>query len=145
MKTLRSIIAIAITALLLPATSPAHRESELAGTLEQVLQNHLKAYDAEDVTGTLRDVHTKSPEYQTTRQELSGQFAAQDLQIELLSFRFLGHDDEFAVARTKMKFVGPPGSSFDDNVLDSITVFHQENGAWKLWSDEVLGVEFLAD
>jgi hypothetical protein len=145
MKTLRSIIAIAITALLLPATSPAHRESELAGTLEQVLQNHLKAYDAEDAAGTLRDVHTKSPEYKRTSQEIADQFAAQDLSAELVTFRFLGHDDEFAVARTKVKFVGPPGSSFDDNILDSITVFHQENGTWKLWSDEVLGVEFIPD
>ena len=51
--------------------------------------------------------------------------------------------DEFAVARTKMKFTSPAGSSFNDHVLDSITVFHQEAGVWKIWSDEALGVQFL--
>jgi hypothetical protein len=145
MKTLRSATALAIAALVLPAPGLAHRESDLAATLEQVLVNHLKAYDAEDASGTLRDLHTKSPEYKRTAQEIAQQFAAQDLSAELVTFRFLGHDDEFAVARTKVKFAGPPGSSFADNILDSITVFHQENGTWKLWSDEALGVEFIPD
>ena len=143
MKTTRLAIAFSIVALSLPAVSTAHEESALEKSLKQVLTSHLKAYDDESVEGTLRDVHTKSPEYDKTKQEIGAQFAGQDLRLELVGFRLFGHDDEFAVARTKTKFTGAPGSGFRDNVLDSITVFHQENGAWKLWSDDVLGVEFL--
>jgi len=143
MKTTRSAIALPIVALLLPGACLAHEDPALAATLRGVLASHLQAYDDEDVDRTLREVHTKSPEYDRTKGELASQLAAHDLRIELVSFRFLGHDDEFAVARTKTKFVGSGGSSFQDNVVDGITVFHQESGAWKLWSDEVLGVEFL--
>ena len=30
------------------------------------------------------------------------------------------------------------------DAVDSLVLFHQENGVWKLWSDEVLGVELGA-
>jgi len=48
------------------------------------------------------------------------------------------------VARVKTRFVAPPGSGFNDNVADSLVAFHQDGGVWKLWSDEVLGVQFDA-
>jgi hypothetical protein len=144
MKTTRSVIVLWTLALLLPPMGVAHQESGLASTLERVLASHVQGYEDEDVERTLRDIHTKSPEYQQTRGALPAQFKAHDLQAQLVSFRLLGHDDELAVARAKVKVAGAPGSSFHDNVLDTITIFHQEAGTWKIWSDEALGVQFLA-
>jgi hypothetical protein len=66
------------------------------------------------------------------------------VKAELVDFRYMGHDDEFVVARVKTRLVAPPGSGFEDNVVDSLVAFHQEGGVWKVWSDEVLGVEFVA-
>jgi hypothetical protein len=107
-----------------------------------VVENNLRAYDAEDVEGVVRLVHTQSPEYGPTKDEVVGQFRVLDLTPKLVAFEYMGHEDEFAVARVKIKLEGPPGSVFVNNTTDSIVLFHQEGGLWKLWTDEVLGVEF---
>ena len=113
----------------------------LSATLRQVVENNLAAFNGEDVSNTMRSIHTKSPEYADTLAALKDQFGALDARTELVSFRFIGHDDEFAVARVKFKTVNQSGAPFVANVLDTITVFHQENGEWKYWSDQVLGVD----
>jgi hypothetical protein len=41
----------------------------------------------------------------------------------------------------KAKTTGKPGSGFTDNTVDAIVLFHQENGQWKLWSEDVLGID----
>ena len=88
-------------------------------------------------------IHSKSPEYDATQGALSGLFEALDTRTELVGFQYIGHDDEFAVARVKLKTVDQSGEAFAANVIDTITVFHQENGVWKYWSDHILGVELL--
>ena len=105
------------------------------------MEANLRAYDAKDADGAMRSVHTRSPEYEPTRAAMAEQFRDLAVTATLVDFRYMGHDDEFAVARVKTKLVGPPGSDFTDNVTDSVVLFHQEGGTWKLWSDEVLGVQ----
>jgi hypothetical protein len=117
-------------------------DSDLAATLKGTVEDNLRGYNAEDVDATLRSVHKSSPEYDSTKAALADQFRDDDVKAALVDFRYLGHDDEFVVARVKTHFVAPSGSGFNDNVVDSIVVFHQDGGVWKLWSDEVLGVEF---
>ena len=81
---------------------------------------------------TLKYIHTRSPEYEKTKEALKGQFRSLEVRPELVYFRFIGHDDEFAVARVKFKTVATSDAApFQNNVVDSIMVFHQENGVWK--------------
>ena len=115
----------------------------LAGLLRQVVEDNLAAYNREDVPAALNSIHTKSPEYSPTEAALQGQFEALDARADLVDFRYIGHDDEFAVARVKIRTVERSDESFSANVLDTITVFHQEDGVWKFWSDHVLGVELV--
>ena len=68
------------------------------------------------------------------------QFAAEDLAVQLVDFRYIGHDDEFTVARVKTRLTAPPGATFADNVFDSIVLFHREGPVWKVWSDDMVGV-----
>ena len=118
-------------------------DSELTAQLRQVVENNLAAYNREDISSTMQSIHTKSPEYTGMQQVLQNLFSDLDAQTELVSFHFIGHDDEFAVARVKLKTVDESGNPFTANVLDTITIFHQEDGIWKYWSDHVLGVEIL--
>jgi hypothetical protein len=128
-------------AILLAITGMAGAaEDELATTLHGLVQENLRAYDAEDADGVLRTMHSRSPEYDPTKAALPGQFAAQDLAVQLVDFRYIGHDDEFAVARVKTRLTSPPGAGFEDNVVDTIVLFHREGPVWKLWSDDVIGV-----
>jgi hypothetical protein len=45
-----------------------------------------------------------------------------------VSFQYLGHDDEFACARIKTKVTSPGTEGFEDNLSDTVTMFHQEGG-----------------
>ncbi len=137
--TSRSILPAA--ALLLAAAAPAHAGGNGVGdSLRVVAEENVRAYDAEDIDGVLRTMHTRSPEYDRTRKALPDQFRAMDLAVKLVDFKYMGHDDEFAVARVKTQLVGPAGSGFQDNVTESVMLFHKEGSVWKLWSDDVLGV-----
>ena len=121
----------------------ASEDQGLAAKLRNVVQQNLAAYNREDVAGAMTFIHTKSPEYSTTQGALPGQFEVLDARAELVSFDYIGHDNEFAVARVKLKTVDQSEEPFSANVIDTITVFHQEDGVWKYWSDHILGVELL--
>jgi hypothetical protein len=137
-------IGVATLALLCVAASPAPAfvmDGPLAATLRQVMAGNFAAYTHKDVDGTLRTIDTKSPDYETTKNALAEQFKDLDVTPELVSFDYMGHDDEFAVARVKAKTTGKPGSGFADNTVDAIVLFHQEGGEWKLWNEQILAIE----
>jgi hypothetical protein len=138
---------VCVTALVMfsvfSETAGASGDDGLAGVLREVVEQNLAAYNREDAAGAMTFIHTKSPEYGTTQGALPAQFEALDTQTELVGFQYIGHDDEFAVARVKLKTVEQSGEPFSANVLDTITVFHQEDGVWKYWSDHLLGVELV--
>ena len=136
-----------ITAILMVSVfgqpAGASDDGGLATVLRQVVEQNLAAYNREDVAEAMNLIHSKSPEYRTTEGALPGQFEVLDARAELVGFQYIGHDDEFAVARVKLKTVDQSGEPFSANVLDTITVFHQEDGVWKYWSDHLLGVELV--
>ena len=124
-------------------TAVAGNDDGLEATFRQLVENKLAAFNREDVSATMQYIHTKSPEYGSTQEVLSGQFQVLDARTELVDLRYMGHDDEFAVARVKFKTVNQSGEPFEANVLDTIAVFHLEDGVWKYWSDHILGAEFV--
>jgi len=115
------------------------KDAPLAATLRKVIEESYTAYNRKNVDDSMSFIDSKSPGYEKTKKALPRQF---DLgtNTTLVDFRYIGQDDEFAVARVKSKTMGKPGTSFVDNVVDTMTVFHQENGQWKLWDQLVLGV-----
>jgi hypothetical protein len=136
-------VVVQLAALLgLAAVAAGAVDDELAATLRGVVEENLRAYDAEDARGVQRTMHTRSPEYSPTVTAVTRQLDDDDLTVRLVDFKYMGHDDEFAVARVKIKVEGPPGSVYVNNTTDNIVLFHQEGGTWKLWTDEILGVEF---
>jgi hypothetical protein len=135
---------IGILALSLFAGSAGAGEGNgLAAALRDVVEKNLAAFNREDVAATLQTIDTKSPEYTSMQQALPEEFAALDARSELVAFHYIGHDDEFAVARVKYKTVDPSDKNFTANILDTITLFHQEDGVWKYWGDYDLGVEIV--
>ena len=116
-------------------------DAPLAAALRQAVEGNVAAYDRRDVDGTMRFIDTKSPDYESTKAALADQFKDLDATSTLVGFDYIGHDNEFAVARVKLKTTGKPGTGFTDNTVDAIVLFHQENGAWKLWGEEILGVQ----
>jgi len=92
----------------------------------------------------MQNVHTKSPEYRQTQERLTKLFADLDVTVTVTDFHLMGHDDEFAVGRMKLKTTSnAPG--FVDNVVDQLVLLHQEGGVWKFWGDYEIGVELLGN
>jgi hypothetical protein len=128
------------------AVTAGAADDKLGTTLRGVVEENVRAYDARDTDAFLRTLHPKSPGYEATKAILSDQFREGDIKVTLIDYKYIGHDDEFAVARVKMKTMGPPGSTdFQSNVTDSVVLFHRDEfaRAWKLWSDDIIGVEFV--
>ena len=132
---------IAVLAVLSFGAAPA--AAQLAPALKYAWSLNLEAYNHKDVDGTMRTVDSRSPDYAPTKQAIEEQFKDLDVTATLVDFDYMGHDKEFAVARVKTKTTGKPGSGFADNVTDAIVLFHQENGTWKVWSEQILGVDIL--
>jgi len=118
-------------------------EDPLAGSLRRVVEGNLAAFNRKDVNATMNFVDTRSPDYSSTKDELVAEFKDYDLTAELVGFTLIGHDDEFAVARVKTKTSAKPNSGFVNNMVDAIAIFHQENGAWKFWSQQVIDAKTL--
>src|SRR5262250_1314524 len=123
--TMTNRIMVSLVVLLgLTAAAPA-ADDKLATALRGVVEENVRAYDAKDVAGVQRTMDTRSAEYDPTLAALRRQFE-ENLTATLVDFKYIGHDDEFAVARVKLKVEGPPGSAFMNNTSDQIVVFHQE-------------------
>ena len=142
MKRLGVIIA-SLSLAMAAGTTVAGRDQGLTETFRQLVEDKLAAFNREDASATMRYIHTKSPEYDSTQGALKDQFAAMDARTELVDLRYMGHDDEFAVARVKLKTVNESDAPFEANIVDTIAVFHLEDGVWKYWSDYILGAEFV--
>ncbi|MEE4145148.1 MAG: hypothetical protein V2I26_10155 [Halieaceae bacterium] len=138
MKQVGGVIGIMVLSLF-ASTVSASDDDGLAAALRGVVEKNLAAFNREDVQTTLQTIDTRSPEYSSMQQALPEQFAALDARTELVDFRYVGHDDEFAVARVKYRTVDSSDEQFMANILDTMTLFHQENGVWKYWGNYVLG------
>ena len=139
-----SFRSLVLAAALLGATSAsaADADPDLAAALQKVSKDQIAAFDREDVAATLGYAHTKSPSYDEAKTELTALFAEVDAKAEQVSFQYVGHDDEFAVARVKVK-VKATADGFEDNVVDTLTIFHQENGQWKIWDAYLVGGQLV--
>jgi len=132
-----------VAALALGCCGAVPAWAELAPALRSAMQLNLDAYNRKNVDAMMGTVDSHSPDYVSTKKAIEEQFKGEDVTTELVDVTYIGHDDEFAVARNKTKTTSKPGSGFTDNVVDAILVFHQENGDWKLWSEQILGVDIL--
>ena len=112
--------------------------SEIEGLLRRASESYLIANEREDMTALKDACHPESQIVRSVERLQPGLFARYDLKLELLSFRYIGRDGDYAIARgtqNTTKVAGPPGMF---GVLDALYVFKQDDGGWKLWQLSVL-------
>lgn len=136
------LIAVVVSALV-AAPGTALADDALASTLSKVSTDQIAAFNREDVTGTLAFAYTKSPAFDTAKAELAGLFGEADARAEQVGFQYIGHDDEFAVARVKVKVTAADAPGFQNNVVDAIMIFHTEDGSWKVFDSYLLGSQLV--
>jgi hypothetical protein len=69
-------------------------DGPLIPVLRDLVAGNITAYDKEDLDGAMKLVDTHSPDYESTKAALAEQFKDLDVKAELVSFEYIGHDDE---------------------------------------------------
>ncbi len=111
--------------------------------LQRVLLENFDAYEKEEIFRVLSTIHTLSPTYLPTKDVANAIFPDYELKYEVVGFKLLAIDDEYAIARVLQKTFKVEGPKFKDNVIDAFIVYKQEKAQWKLWSQIILGVEYI--
>ena len=136
-------LALAAALLGVGLAPPARADDALASELEKISKDQIAAFNREDAAAMMAFSHTKSPSYEETRTSLTSFFGEVDAKAEQTSFQYIGHDDEFGLARVKVKVTAPGAEGFYDNLVDTIVIFHQEGGKWKVWDSYLVGGELV--
>jgi len=140
---MKTRFALAATLIALTWAPVTRADDALTAALEKVSKDQIAAFNREDLAATMALAHTKSPTYDAARETLGAYFKDQDIKAEQISFQYIGHDDEFALARVKVKVTSPGTEGFEANVADTVTLFHQEDGNWKVWDTYLVGSELV--
>lgn len=118
-------------------------DEDVAEEIKEVVFENLRATQVEDMDAMLATVHSESPLYAQTEELATMLFENYDLSYELQLFRYIEQDGEYAIVRLEFSAQKVAGAEFNDNILDSIHVFRQENGDWKIWSMAILEIEYI--
>jgi hypothetical protein len=124
---------------------PAEKKSdkELTAELKKVMEANRDGINHNDLDLAMSSIHSQSPAFAETK-KVTGQLL-KDFQIKqkIVSFRFLGSDKDYAVARVILETVKVKGPEFRDNSVDSMQIFRKESGKWKVWTSAILDVKLL--
>ena len=142
-KIILAIFCVGIIICSIDAVQAQNMKSDLSETLRGVVTANFQAYEKEDIDKVMKTVHSASPGFQATKEFSSKIFPAFEIKYEMMSFKFIATEGDYALGRVKQKTSKVSGPEFSDNIIDAIVIFKQENGVWKLWSQATLTVEYI--
>ncbi|WP_105901979.1 hypothetical protein [Vibrio gangliei] len=125
-------IKAALLCLFSLCSTPVFADTE-SDVLEVVVDN-FKALENEDIASYMDTIHNQSALYQTTENVLKLTFKAYDLKYDLKDVVLVGEDDKYAYAKVVFETHKVRGPAFQDNQIESLIVFKQINGDWKIWA-----------
>ncbi len=132
------LMTVCLTALL---ASPGWAQG-IEDQIKETVVRNINATESENTEAMMETIHTQSPFYLMTKQQMQPLFENYDLDYELLSYDYIGQTGEYATARVIFRTNKVSGPAFRNNELDIIQIFKQEDGMWKLWSQANLDVKF---
>ncbi len=117
----------------------------VSSQLESVMAAHAAAStkESESLDDLMKTMHPESPAYMQIKMQMEQILPAFDMNVSIAGFKFVGIDDDYAIARVKMKMEKVSGPMFQDHISDQLFVFKQEQGQWKLWQAAILNMEAL--
>ncbi len=118
-------------------------DEDVAEDIKEVVFENLRATQVEDMDAMLATVHSESPNYAQTEKLAAMLFENYDLSYEVLLFRYIEQDGEYAIVRLKYSAQKLAGAEFNDNNIDTVHVFREENGEWKIWGMAILEIEYI--
>jgi hypothetical protein len=125
------------------STRQAATAADVAGELENVMKTNADGITHKDLEKAMSAIHSKSPGFVQTKEITERLLKDYNLKQRIVSFKFLGADKDYAVARVKTETVQDKGPAFKNNVVDSMQVFRKDSGKWKLWTSATLEIKYL--
>jgi len=119
-------------------------QDDTRAQLEQVIIQNLETLNNEDLDGHALTIHIDSLSYEETLSQMRQIFDVYDL-----SYRFdpdwiyIGEDDTYAYARVTSTTKKIEGPEFRDNEIEQIWVFKRFEGEWRVWTSQLLELNFL--
>lgn len=101
---------------------------------EALINQSTTAWDARRPNEILSTIHTQSPLYLQTIQQIQQTFHIYDIEVSVEEFHNLGSDNEDHFGTVIQSFRKRTGPAFQNNKTKSIVVFRMENGTWKIWA-----------
>lgn len=131
---------IIVAAIAVFGALQARATDDLAQALRGVLETNEAAIAKGDVDAMSRTLHSQSPVYAKTRSAMKNW--PFKLKTDILYFKVVGEDGDFAFARVRTKTTKLSGPEFQDNVTDALHAFKKEGADWKIWASLPLTVTF---
>ena len=125
-----------------PRSQDAEPAEDPAAALRKVVDANLAASNREDIDAILATLHPKSPGYAATKQMTSVLIEQYDLEYKLNSFRYVGRDADYAIARCSQDTTRKAGGEFRNNTVDVMHIFRKDGKDWKLWTTAILDVKY---
>jgi hypothetical protein len=112
-------------------------------TPESLINANAEYMNEEDLGGVMTTVHPKSPNYAATEAMAKQIFDRYDLNYKIENIKVLEENDkeakvEFTQVTTKIK-----GKDFKNNKATGIHTLKKDGDSWKVYSTEMVNVEFL--
>ena len=133
----------AIALSLVWADSVCAESNPTADGIKNTVERTLRAYREEDMDAMLSTVHSQAPSYMSIKKDSPTVFENYDINAELISFTFIGQDEDYAVARTKIRYTKISGPAFQNTEFDTFSVYRKENDEWKTWDGCIVDRKYL--
>jgi len=138
MKNVSLILILIIILVVLACSSKKEYE-----TPESLIKANAAYMNEEDLEGVMTTVHPKSPSYDGTEAMAKQIFDRYDLNYKIENIKVLEENDkeakvEFTQVTTKIK-----GKDFKNNKATGIHTLRKDGDSWKVYSTEMVNVEFL--
>ncbi len=98
------------------------------------MTRYTEALDSRAPNEVLAGIHSQSPLFTMTIQQIQQVFPLYDIQVQQQDFRDLGSDGQDHVATVTLSYTKRSGPIFQNNATKAAVVFRQENGTWKIWA-----------
>lgn len=122
---------------------PLMSYADTAQEIEDLIKQNLEYTEAKNTDAVMETMHSDSLSYQPTLQMLQQLFPVYDLKYTLMSYKFVAEEGGYAYARVLQRTEKVEGPEFQDNDVEALQIFKQEDGEWKFWSQANLRVEYL--
>ncbi len=116
---------------------PDHGHSStraLQSTFASIVNRYTDAMDRRLPNEVLSTIHSQSPMFAMTIQQIQQVFPLYDIEVLNQGFTDLGFDGTDQIATATFSYRKRRGPIFQDNLTKAAVVFRQENGTWKIWA-----------